>query len=87
MDVQLQPVTTAPVSGTVVTLDGPAVNYAAHLIPNFGVHMPWDAISRRRSRAPIRAANSSFPLSPLGRTGPDLEKSVEEQQPHQRAAR
>jgi Carboxypeptidase regulatory-like domain len=40
VDVQLQPVTTAPVSGTVVTPDGPAVNYAVHLIPDFAVHTP-----------------------------------------------
>jgi hypothetical protein len=38
VDVQLQPVTTAPVSGTVVTPDGPAVNYAVHLIPDFAAH-------------------------------------------------
>ena len=40
VDVQLQPVTTSPVSGDVVTADGPAVNYAVHLIPDFAAHTP-----------------------------------------------
>jgi Carboxypeptidase regulatory-like domain len=40
VDVQLQPVTTAHVSGTVVAPDGPAVNYAVHLIPDFAAHTP-----------------------------------------------
>jgi hypothetical protein len=39
-DVQLQPVTTAPLSGTVVTPDGPAANFAVHLIPQFAAHTP-----------------------------------------------
>jgi hypothetical protein len=38
VDVQLRPVTTVPVSGTLLIPDGPAVNYAVHLIPDFAVH-------------------------------------------------
>jgi hypothetical protein len=37
-DVQLQPVTTTTISGTVMTPDGPAANHAVHLIPTFAVH-------------------------------------------------
>jgi hypothetical protein len=38
VDVQLQPATTTQVSGTAMTPDGPAVNYAVHLVPDFAAH-------------------------------------------------
>ena len=66
VDVQLRPVPTAPVRGTLMMPDGPAVNLAVHLLPAFAVHTPMERTFEAAVAMTDRAGAFEFPAVPAG---------------------
>ena len=66
IDIQLRPVTTASVSGTLVTPSGPAGNFAVHLIPSYAAHSSVERNFETAVAITDSAGRFVFPLVAAG---------------------
>jgi protocatechuate 3,4-dioxygenase beta subunit len=66
VNLQLRPVVTARVNGTLVAPDGPAAGYAVHLIPAFAVHTPLERFFEAAVAITDRSGGFTFPAVAAG---------------------
>ncbi len=66
VNVQMRPVITSPVHGTLVAPDGPAANYAVHLIPDFAAHTPLERSFEAAVAITDAAGGFTFPAVAAG---------------------
>jgi hypothetical protein len=66
VNLQLRPIATAPVQGTLIAPDGPAAGYAVHLIPDFAAHTPLERGFEAAVAITDREGRFTFPAVAAG---------------------